>query len=107
MTIRQIEVNGTTYDVDVTGSILPMICETYVSGGSSNPTTALPEADFNSGKTVAYIEYTPSFLIKRTQLSSNPDTYKYEIVTAVESAYVDPLNEHYSEYWGSGESEEE
>ena len=34
--IKQIEVNGTTYDINTFGSDLPVICETYDSGGSEN-----------------------------------------------------------------------
>lgn len=73
--IKQIEVNGTTYDINTSGSDIPIICETLLTDGSnSQDAIASGLHDKHYTATGADYTYTPietPFAFLRTQDGSS------------------------------------
>lgn len=73
--IKQIEVNGTTYDINTFGSDLPVICETYDASGCDDYGTCVQALrDKNYAATGTYYTYTQidtSLIFLRTQEGSS------------------------------------
>ena len=73
--IKQIEVNGTTYDINTFGSDLPVICETYASSGSNNYegiASGLHDKHYSAtGTDYTYTPIEMPFIFLRTQDGSS------------------------------------
>lgn len=73
--IKQIEVNGTTYDINTFGSDLPVICETYDASGSDNFDAAgyaLHDKHYTAtGTDYTYTPIEMPFIFLRTQEGSS------------------------------------
>lgn len=74
-TLKQIEVNGTTYDIGIPGSECPIICETCTVSGHSDAgeiANALHEKQYEAtGTNYTYEEIYPLYIFIRTQEGSS------------------------------------
>lgn len=74
--LKQIEVNGTTYDIGIAGSECPFICETFSAGthwSAADAAQELHDKHFNdSGTEYTYTALDPVAIFIRTQ-ADNPE----------------------------------
>lgn len=79
--LKQIEVNGTTYDIGVSGSELPIIFETYIASGSGDG--AAGKLNAGSDGTAFYQTIQPDFVLK--SVDNGDGTYTQAIVIALDT----------------------
>lgn len=84
MEIKQIEVNGTAYDIALPGSDIPLNSVVYIVD-SSGDTTA-DKLGGSQGTTYTKIE-NPEFFIKKVENSSG-NGYIYSVAFAIPDTYV-------------------
>lgn len=79
--LKQIEVNGTTYDIGISGSEFPVVCETY-SANTSGDTVGAKLAHQSPDNT-HYQELSSNIFLKSVATSNGS---KYSVVIAVSDA---------------------
>lgn len=80
--LKQIEVNGTTYDIGLPGSVFPVVCETY-SASTSGDTVAAKLG--NQSPNSHYQELSSNIFLKHF-LADNIS--KYSVVIAVSDSGI-------------------
>jgi hypothetical protein len=65
--LKQIEVNGTTYDIGIPGSQLPVVCEVYGTDWSGDTLADKMNSGLGDEGSVHYEEISSNILVKQVQ----------------------------------------
>ena len=81
--LKQIEVNGTTYDIGISGSEFPVVCEVYSTDSSGD--TVAAKLEHQSPDDARYQEISSNIFLKH---AATDDGSKYSVVIAVSDAGI-------------------